>query len=65
MNLLTILNLIFLNYLTIRKRDYIDEFNLSAYEATILVSDIEIAKYFEEVVAKMGKNRDISWLLIG
>jgi aspartyl-tRNA(Asn)/glutamyl-tRNA(Gln) amidotransferase subunit B len=30
-----------------------------AYEATILVSDIEIAKYFEEVVTKMGKNRDI------
>ena len=42
-----------------KKKRFIDEFNLSAYEATILVSDIEIAKYFEEVVAKMGKNRDI------
>jgi aspartyl-tRNA(Asn)/glutamyl-tRNA(Gln) amidotransferase subunit B len=29
------------------------------YEATILVSDIDTAKYFEEVVAKMGKNKDI------
>ena len=27
--------------------------------ATILVSDIATAKYFEEVVAKMGKNQDI------
>src|SRR5210317_2156527 len=42
-----------------KKKRFIDEFTLSAYEATILVSDIEIAKYFEEVVAKMGKNRDI------
>jgi aspartyl-tRNA(Asn)/glutamyl-tRNA(Gln) amidotransferase subunit B len=42
-----------------KKKRFIDEFNLSPYEATILVSDIEIAKYFEEVVAKMGKNKDI------
>ena len=41
------------------KKRFIDEFKLSPYEATILVSDIEIAKYFEQVVAKMGKNRDI------
>ncbi len=42
-----------------KKKRFINEFKLSAYEATILVSDIEIAKYFEEVVAKMGKNKDI------
>src|SRR5210317_508965 len=36
-----------------------DEFKVSPYEATILVSDIDTAKYFEEVVAKMGKNQDI------
>ena len=42
-----------------KKKRFIDEFKLSPYEATILVSDIEIAKYFEQVVAKMGKNRDI------
>ena len=42
-----------------KKKRFINEFKLSAYEATILVSDIEIAKYFEEVVAKMGKNKDM------
>jgi len=42
-----------------KKKRFIDEFKVSAYEATILVSDIDTAKYFEEVVAKMGKNQDI------
>ena len=42
-----------------KKKRFIDEFKLSPYEATILVSDIETSKYFEEVVAKMGKNKDI------
>ena len=32
---------------------------MSLYEANILVSDIDTAKYFEEVVTKMGKNKDI------
>ena len=32
---------------------------MSPYEANILVSDIDTAKFFEEVVAKMGKNKDI------
>ena len=34
-----------------KKKRFIDEFKLSPYEATILVSDIETSKYFEEVVA--------------
>ena len=38
----------------IRKKRFIDKFKVSPYEATILVSDIETAKYFEEVVAKDG-----------
>ena len=42
-----------------KKKRFIDEFKMSPYEATILVSDIDTAKYFEEVVAKMGKNRNI------
>src|SRR6056300_53060 len=42
-----------------KKERCIYEFKVSAYEATILVSDIDTAKYFEEVVAKMGKNQDI------
>ena len=40
------------------KKRFIDEFKLSPYEATILVSDIDTAKYFEEVVAKMGENKE-------
>jgi len=49
-----------------KKKRFIDEFKVSAYEATILVSDIDTAKYFEEVVAKMGKNQDmklaVNWI---
>ncbi|MDO7549050.1 MAG: Asp-tRNA(Asn)/Glu-tRNA(Gln) amidotransferase subunit GatB, partial [Candidatus Pelagibacter ubique] len=49
-----------------KKKRFIDEFKVSAYEATILVSDIDTAKYFEEVVAKMGKNKDmklaVNWI---
>ena len=50
----------------VKKKRFIDKFKLSPYEATILVSDIDIAKYFEEVVAKMGKNKDmklaVNWI---
>ena len=42
-----------------KKKRFIDKFKVSPYEATILVSDIETAKYFEEVIAKMGKNLDV------
>ncbi len=42
-----------------KKKRFIKEFKLSPYEANILVSDIDTAKYFEAVVAKMGKNKDI------
>ena len=42
-----------------KKKRFIEEFKLSSYEANILVSDIDTSKYFEEVVAKMGKNKDI------
>ena len=42
-----------------KKKRFIEEFKMSSYEANILVSDIDTAKYFEEVVAKMGKNKDI------
>ena len=49
-----------------KKKRFIDELKLSPYEATILVSDIDTAKYFEEVVAKMGKNKDmklaVNWI---
>ncbi|MEK9874461.1 MAG: Asp-tRNA(Asn)/Glu-tRNA(Gln) amidotransferase GatCAB subunit B, partial [Pelagibacteraceae bacterium] len=42
-----------------KKKRFIDEFKISDYEATILVSDIEIAKYFEEVIANISDNSDI------
>ena len=49
-----------------KKKRFMDEFKISPYEATILVSDIDVAKYFEEVVAKMGKNKDmklaVNWI---
>jgi len=38
-----------------KKKRFMDEFKISPYEATILVSDIEVAKYFEEVCCKNGK----------
>jgi len=38
-----------------KKKRFIEKFNLTSYEATILVSDIETSKYFEEVI----KNSDI------
>ena len=49
-----------------KKKRFMDEFKISPYEATILVSDIDVATYFEEVVAKMGKNKDmklaVNWI---
>ena len=38
-----------------KKKRFIDKFNLSPYEANILVSDIETSKYFENV----SKNSDV------
>ena len=38
-----------------KKKRYIEKFNLSPYEANILVSDIETSKYFEDV----SKNSDV------
>ena len=40
-----------------KKKRFIDEFKVSPYEATILVSDIDTAKYFEEVVARWAKTK--------
>ncbi len=38
-----------------KKKRFIEKFKLSSYEANILVSDIDISKYFEEV----SKNSDV------
>ena len=38
-----------------KKKRFIDKYKLSPYEATILVSDIDTSKYFEDVI----KNSDV------
>ena len=38
-----------------KKKRFIDKFNLSSYEANILVSDKETSEYFEKVI----KNSDV------
>ncbi len=47
-----------------KKERYIKKFKLTSYEANVLVSEIDISKYFEEVI----KNADIklakNWILV-
>jgi len=45
-----------------KKKRFIDKFKVSPYEATILVSDIDIAKYFEEVIAKSDIKLATNWI---
>ena len=45
-----------------KKKRFIDKFKLSPYEATILVSDIETSKYFEDVIAKSDVKLATNWI---
>ena len=45
-----------------KKERFIKEYNLSAYEANILVSEKEISDYYEEVVKKSDKKLASNWL---
>jgi len=45
-----------------KKKRFIDKFKVSPYEATILVSDIDTAKYFEEVIAKSDVKLATNWI---
>jgi len=45
-----------------KKKRFIEKYKLSSYEATILVSDIEISKYFEEVIAKSDIKLATNWI---
>jgi len=45
-----------------KKKRFIEEFNLTSYEATILVSDIEISKYFEEVIEDSDVKLATNWI---
>ena len=45
-----------------KKKRFIDKFKVSPYEATILVSDINTAKYFEEVIANTDVKLATNWI---
>ncbi len=45
-----------------KKKRFIEKFNLSSYEATILVSDIETSKYFEEVIKNSDVKLSTNWI---
>jgi len=46
-----------------KKKRFIDKFKVSPYEATILVSDIDTAKYFEEVVSNSDVKLATNWII--
>ena len=45
-----------------KKKRFIEKFNLSPYEANILVSDIETSKYFEEVIKNSDVKLSTNWI---
>ena len=45
-----------------KKKRFIEKYKLSPYEATILVSDIETSKYFEEVIKESDVKLATNWI---
>ena len=45
-----------------KKKRFMEKFKLSSYEATILVSDIETSKYFEEVIKNSDVKISTNWI---
>jgi len=45
-----------------KKKRFIEKFKLSPYEATILVSDIETSKYFEDVIKESDVKLATNWI---
>jgi aspartyl-tRNA(Asn)/glutamyl-tRNA(Gln) amidotransferase subunit B len=45
-----------------KKKRFIEKFDLSPYEANILVSDIETSKYFEEVIKNSDVKLATNWI---
>ena len=45
-----------------KKKRFIEKFELSSYEANILVSDIETSKYFEEVIKNSDVKLATNWI---
>ncbi len=46
-----------------KKKRFIEKFRLSAYEANILVSDIETSNYFENVIKKSDVKLATNWII--
>ncbi len=46
-----------------KKKRFIEKFKLSPYEATILVSDYETSKYFENVIKKSDVKLATNWII--
>ena len=46
-----------------KKKRFIEKFKLSPYEANILVSDIEISNYFENVIKKSDVKLATNWII--
>jgi len=47
-----------------KKKRFIEKFKLSPYEATILVSDIETSKYFEDVIKESDIKLATNWITV-
>ena len=47
-----------------KKKRFIEKFKLTPYEATILVSDIETSKYFEEVIDEADVKLSTNWITV-
>ena len=47
-----------------KKKRFIDKFKLSPYEANFLVSEIDISKYFEEVIKKADVKLAKNWIIV-
>jgi len=45
-----------------KKKRFIEKYKLSPYEATILVSDVETSKYFEEVIKNSDVKLATNWI---
>ncbi len=45
-----------------KKKRFIEKFKLTPYEATILVSDVETSKYFEEVIRDSDVKLSTNWI---
>ena len=46
-----------------KKERFIKDYSLSSYEANVLVSEKEVASYFEEVVKTADKKLSINWII--